>query len=113
MEITSRLGRSCLVISTFVLFLVSRAIGADLPVIGITEITSGVDTKSYYEYKNSQSGNVQTMLGTQMVGVGRLMSVDGGIVWWLLGWSLAGWFFLLLFLRLGVSLFVFGGAEYL
>ena len=76
MEMTSRLGRSCLVMSTFVLFLVSRAIGADLPVIGITEITSGVDTKSYYEYKNSKSGNFQTMLETQMVKVGRFKIME-------------------------------------
>lgn len=49
---------------------------ADLPIIGITEITSGVDTKNYYEYKNSKAGNFQTMLETQMVKVGRFKIME-------------------------------------
>ena len=47
-----------------------------MPIIGITEITSGVDTKSYYEYKNSKSANFQVMLETQMQKVGRFTIME-------------------------------------
>jgi curli biogenesis system outer membrane secretion channel CsgG len=49
---------------------------ADLPVVGITEITSGVDVRNYREYKNSKAGNFQTMLETQMVKVGRFKIME-------------------------------------
>ena len=51
-------------------------VSADLPIIGITEITSGVDEKSYYEYKNSKSANFQVMLETQMQKVGRFTIME-------------------------------------
>ena len=51
-------------------------LSADLPVVGITEITSGVDVKNYREYKNSKAGNFQTMLETQMVKVGRFKIME-------------------------------------
>ena len=49
---------------------------ADLPVIGITEITSGVDAKNYREYKNSKASNFQIMLETQMQKVGRFRIME-------------------------------------
>lgn len=54
----------------------ATSFAADLPIIGITEITSGVDSKNYYEYKNSKAGNFQTMLETQMVKVGRFKIIE-------------------------------------
>ena len=60
----------------FSIFLSSKLIAADLPVIGITEITSGVDVRNYREYKNSKAGNFQTMLETQMVKVGRFKIME-------------------------------------
>ena len=64
----------------FSFILLSMAAGkissADLPVIGITEITSGVDVRNYREYKNSKAGNFQTMLETQMVKVGRFKIME-------------------------------------
>ena len=67
--------RKLMIFSSFLLssFLV---FSADLPVIGITEITSGVDEKSYYEYKNSKSANFQVMLETQMQKVGRFTIME-------------------------------------
>ncbi|MDA7849844.1 CsgG/HfaB family protein [Porticoccaceae bacterium] len=76
MERINRLGRSCIVASALVLLLASRVVAADLPIIGITEITSGVDSKNYYQYKDSKSGNFQTMLETQMVKVGRFKIME-------------------------------------
>ena len=52
------------------------AFPADLPIIGITEITSGVDAKSYREYKNSKASNFQIMLETQMQKVGRFRIME-------------------------------------
>ena len=46
---------------------IGKISSADLPIIGITEITSGVDVRNYREYKNSKASNFQTMLETQMV----------------------------------------------
>ena len=63
-------------ISIFLLALSGKAITADLPVIGITEITSGVDVRNYREYKNSKAGNFQTMLETQMVKVNRFKIME-------------------------------------
>lgn len=54
----------------------ATSFAGDLPVVGITEITSGVDAKNYYEYKNSKAGNFQTMLETQMVKVGRFKIME-------------------------------------
>ena len=53
-----------------------KVLSADLPVVGITEITSGVDVRNYREYKNSKAGNFQTMLETQMVKVGRFKIME-------------------------------------
>ena len=58
------------------IFSLSKGFAADLPIIGITEITSGVDAKNYREYKNSKAGNFQTMLETQMVKVGRFKIME-------------------------------------
>lgn len=58
------------------IFSLSKGFAADLPIIGITEITSGVDSKNYREYKNSKAGNFQTMLETQMVKVGRFKIME-------------------------------------
>ena len=69
MHLKNRLSYSFILI--FSLILSGKVTAADLPVIGITEITSGVDVRNYREYKNSKAGNFQTMLETQMVKVGR------------------------------------------
>jgi len=58
------------------IFSLSKGFAADLPIIGITEITSGVDSKNYRQYKNSKAGNFQTMLETQMVKVGRFKIME-------------------------------------
>jgi len=58
------------------IFFLMKGFAADLPIIGITEITSGVDSKNYYEYKNSKAANFQTMLETQMVKVGRFKIME-------------------------------------
>jgi curli biogenesis system outer membrane secretion channel CsgG len=58
------------------IFFLTKGFAADLPIIGITEITSGVDSKNYYEYKNSKAANFQTMLETQMVKVGRFKIME-------------------------------------
>ena len=63
-------------ISIFSLVLSGKALTADLPIIGITEITSGVDVRNYREYKNSKAGNFQTMLETQMVKVNRFKIME-------------------------------------
>ena len=60
----------------FSLVFSGKALTADLPVIGITEITSGVDVRNYREYKNSKAGNFQTMLETQMVKVNRFKIME-------------------------------------
>ena len=60
----------------FFILISGKAISADLSVIGITEITSGVDVRNYREYKNSKAGNFQTMLETQMVKVGRFKIME-------------------------------------
>ena len=62
----------------FSLFLMSSFLvfPADLPIIGITEITSGVDAKNYREYKNSKASNFQIMLETQMQKVGRFRIME-------------------------------------
>lgn len=60
----------------FSLVLSGKALTADLPIIGITEITSGVDVRNYREYKNSKAGNFQTMLETQMVKVNRFKVME-------------------------------------
>ena len=60
----------------FSLLLSGKAFTADLPIIGITEITSGVDVRNYREYKNSKAGNFQTMLETQMVKVNRFKVME-------------------------------------
>ena len=66
-----------LIYSFILLFLAAgKMSSADLPVIGITEITSGVDVRNYREYKNSKAGNFQTMLETQMVKVGRFKIME-------------------------------------
>lgn len=57
-------------------FFAVQGYSADLPIIGITEITSGVDARNYYEYKNSKAGNFQTMLETQMVKTGRFKVME-------------------------------------
>ena len=61
---------SSFLLSSFLVF------SADLPIIGITEITSGVDERSYYEYKNSKATNFQVMLETQMQKVGRFRIME-------------------------------------
>ena len=53
--------------SCHLLIPIGKISSADLPIIGITEITSGVDVRNYREYKNSKASNFQTMLETQMV----------------------------------------------
>ena len=55
---------------------IGKISSADLPIIGITEITSGVDVRNYREYKNSKASNFQTMLETQMVKVGRFKIME-------------------------------------
>ena len=66
-----------LIYSFILLFLAAgKMSSADLPIIGITEITSGVDVRNYREYKNSKAGNFQTMLETQMVKVGRFKIME-------------------------------------
>ena len=74
MHLKNRLGYSFILI--FSLILSGKVFAADLPVIGITEITSGVDVRNYREYKNSKAGNFQTMLETQMVKVGRFKIME-------------------------------------
>ena len=74
MHLKNRLGYSLILI--FSLILSGKVFAADLPVIGITEITSGVDVRNYREYKNSKAGNFQTMLETQMVKVGRFKIME-------------------------------------
>ena len=74
MLLKNRISYSCIVI--FSLILSGKVFAADLPVIGITEITSGVDVRNYREYKNSKAGNFQTMLETQMVKVGRFKIME-------------------------------------
>ena len=54
MHLKNRLGYSFILI--FSLILSGKVFAADLPVIGITEITSGVDVRNYREYKNSKAG---------------------------------------------------------
>ena len=51
-------------------------IAADLPIIGITEIDSGVDSNDWNNYKNAKAKNFQTMLETQMVKVGRFKIME-------------------------------------
>ena len=60
----------------FSLIISGKVFAADLPIIGITEITSGVDVRNYREYKNSKAGNFQTMLETQMVKVNRFKIME-------------------------------------
>ena len=48
MHLKNRLGYSFILI--FSLILSGKVFAADLPVIGITEITSGVDVRNYREY---------------------------------------------------------------
>ena len=74
MHLKNRLSYSFILI--FSLILSGKVSAADLPVIGITEITSGVDVRNYREYKNSKAGNFQTMLETQMVKVGRFKIME-------------------------------------
>jgi len=74
MHLKNRLSYSFVLI--FSLILSGKVSAADLPVIGITEITSGVDVRNYREYKNSKAGNFQTMLETQMVKVGRFKIME-------------------------------------
>ena len=74
MHLQNRLSYSFILI--FSLILSGKVSAADLPVIGITEITSGVDVRNYREYKNSKAGNFQTMLETQMVKVGRFKIME-------------------------------------
>ena len=74
MHLKNRLIYSFILI--FSLILSGKVSAADLPVIGITEITSGVDVRNYREYKNSKAGNFQTMLETQMVKVGRFKIME-------------------------------------
>ena len=72
----NRLRKIKAIFTCFAFTFTATAFAADLPVIGITEITSGVDARNYYEYKNSKSGNFQTMLETQMVKVGRFKIME-------------------------------------
>ena len=65
-----------ILIFSIAIILSGKAFSADLPVVGITEITSGVDVRNYREYKNSKAGNFQTMLETQMVKVGRFKIME-------------------------------------
>ena len=65
-----------LILFSFSLILSGKILSADLPIVGITEITSGVDVRNYREYKNSKAGNFQTMLETQMVKVGRFKIME-------------------------------------
>ena len=74
MLLKNRISYSCIVILSLILS--GKVFAADLPVIGITEITSGVDVRNYREYKNSKAGNFQTMLETQMVKVGRFKIME-------------------------------------
>ena len=74
MLLKNRISYSCIVILSLILS--GKVSAADLPVIGITEITSGVDVRNYREYKNSKAGNFQTMLETQMVKVGRFKIME-------------------------------------
>jgi len=74
MHLKNRLSYSFILV--FSLILSGKVSAADLPVIGITEITSGVDVRNYREYKNSKAGNFQTMLETQMVKVGRFKIME-------------------------------------
>jgi len=71
-----RLNFSLFYLIVFLLIPIGKISSADLPVIGITEITSGVDVRNYREYKNSKAGNFQTMLETQMVKVGRFKIME-------------------------------------
>ena len=71
-----RLNLSLFYLIVFLLIPIGKISSADLPVIGITEITSGVDVRNYREYKNSKAGNFQTMLETQMVKVGRFKIME-------------------------------------
>ena len=64
-------------ISLFLLYLSSFGfLAAELPIIGITEITSGVDNKDWRAYKETKAINFQTMLETQMVKIGRFTIME-------------------------------------
>ena len=72
-----KVNRHLKILLTFIsVTLIGEVFSADLPVVGITEITSGVDVRNYREYKNSKAGNFQTMLETQMVKVGRFKIME-------------------------------------
>ncbi|MDC0141846.1 hypothetical protein OAI98_03390 [Gammaproteobacteria bacterium] len=72
-----KINRHLKILLTFIsVTLIGEVFSADLPVVGITEITSGVDVRNYREYKNSKAGNFQTMLETQMVKVGRFKIME-------------------------------------
>jgi curli biogenesis system outer membrane secretion channel CsgG len=72
-----KINRHLKILFTFIsVTLIGEVFSADLPVVGITEITSGVDVRNYREYKNSKAGNFQTMLETQMVKVGRFKIME-------------------------------------
>lgn len=48
----------------------------NIPIIAITEITSSVDSSSWFDYKNSKSQNFETMLETQLVKTKRFKIIE-------------------------------------
>jgi len=52
------------------------SLSADLPIIAVTEITSGVDANSWREYKNSKAENFQSMLETHLARTSRFKVIE-------------------------------------
>ena len=78
---TSKVGVFGLLIVRGIVFslgalLAMPAVSADLPIIAVTEITSGVDANSWREYKNSKAENFQSMLETHLARTSRFKVIE-------------------------------------
>ena len=57
-------------------FVAAPVDAADLPIIAVTEIESGVDDASWFAYKNSKAGNFQSMLETHLARTLRFKVIE-------------------------------------